>query len=152
MVVVRALTVDDLPLLAAFACARLDEPLTEVVQRDVRQHLAADVTQGRLVALGLFEDDGQLRGVAAYQRRSLSAGPIFRTEVVAVAVGGQRRGYGRMLKEAVISEARRAGAVAVDSRVHRANTAMLQLNRALGAVVADIDGEPDHVVCVIPLR
>ena len=49
----------------------------------------------------------------------------------------------------MISGASVAGAVAVSSVVHRDNTAMINLNRRLGAVVEEIPDDGDHCRCVI---
>jgi GNAT superfamily N-acetyltransferase len=151
-VLLRALTADDRGSLASFTCARLGEPWTEAVQQAVREHLADDVAEGRVSAVGLFEDDGALRGVAAWRVHYASQPVLCRGDVVAVAVRSQRRGYGRQLKEAMIVEARSAGAAAISSIVHRENVAMLRLNERLGAVIEPVEDDPDHYYCVIPVR
>lgn len=73
--------------------------------------------------------------------------------IVAVAVSERRKGHGRSLKEAVIAAAKDAGAMAVASIVHRSNTAMISLNRQLGAIVEEIPDDRDHCRCMIgPLQ
>ncbi len=149
----RPLTVDDQLPLEQFTCARLGEPWTEVIQETVRDHLSDQIAAGRISALGLFDNHAALRGVAAWRITELTQDwVVCRVDVIAVAVGTQRQGYGRQLKEAVVAEAQAAGARAVDSIVHRRNVGMLRLNRELGAVVDAIQGEANHLLCVIPIR
>ena len=100
-------------------------------------------------AVGLFDENGALCGVAAWRVYDVMPPVLCRSDIVAVALRHQRRGYGRALKQAVLAEAKAAGAVAVASVVHRENSAMIQLNRNLGAVVEDIYDDPDHCRCVI---
>ncbi len=98
-------------------------------------------------ALGLWDED-ELVAVAAF--RHVAVLRLCRNDLLAVSRRRQRQGLGRVLKRAVLAAASDLGARAVDSLVARDNRAMLALNRGLGAVVEEV-GDPDHVLCVIPL-
>lgn len=102
---------------------------------------------GAVDGLGLWRDD-ELVGVAAWQ-----PDPDEPDVVVSVllAVRYVRRGYGRLLKAALLDRAREIGATAVRSRVHFDNDAMIELNVRLGANVERIDGDDEYLACVIPL-
>jgi len=98
--------------------------------------------------VGLFDESGQLQGVAAWRIHRVSQPVLCRGDIVAVAIGAQRNGFGRLLKEAMLAAARAEGAVAVSSVVHRQNTAMLRLNQQLGTVVEALPDDPDDCLCV----
>ena len=132
-----------------FTCARPGEPWAEAVQETIRTDLIDQVESSGVMAVGLFDDGGALRGVAAWRIYDVAPPVLCRGDIVAVAVRDRRKGYGRALKETMIAEARAAGAVAVSSVVHRDNAAMIRLNRSLGAVVEEIPDDPDHCLCVI---
>jgi GNAT superfamily N-acetyltransferase len=152
-VTIRALTAADRTTLAVFTCARLGEAWAEAVQEAIRKELADQLASGTVSALGLFDQDGALCGAAAWRIYDVMPPVLCRSDIVAVAVRERRKGYGRALKEAVIAEAKVAGAVAVSSIVHRRNTAMISLNRQLGAVVEEIPDDRDHCRCLIgPLQ
>jgi GNAT superfamily N-acetyltransferase len=149
---IRGLTPADRPALESFSCARLGEPWAEAVQHAIRTDLPAQLAAGLVSAVGLFDDGaGMLCGVAAWRTYDVITPVLCRADIVAVAVRERRKGYGRALKEALIAEAKTAGAAAVSSIVHRDNTAMLDLNRHLGAVFERIPDDDDHCRCVIPL-
>jgi pyruvate carboxylase len=123
------------------------KPWTELVERTIREQLAKEIVARTAYCLGLW-DEGELRAVAAYRIFEW----ICRNQILAVANGHRRRHYGVTLKLAVIAAAHRAGARVVDSIVDRRNTAMLELNRSLGAVIDIIDDDdPEYFICVIPL-
>jgi ribosomal protein S18 acetylase RimI-like enzyme len=148
-VTIRSLTSDDRDCLTDFTCARLGEPWGEAVQHAIRNDLVDQVEKGDVSAVGLFDQDGLLCGVAAWRISDVMPPILCRADIVAVAVGQQGKGYGRALKEALNVRAAGAGAVAVSSVVHRHNTAMININRKLGAVVEDSPDDPDHCVCII---
>jgi GNAT superfamily N-acetyltransferase len=131
-VTIRALTAADRAALAGFTCARLGEAWADAVQETIRKDLVDHIASGDVSALGLFDDEGALCGVAAWRIYDVMPPVLCRSDIVAVAVRKRGKGYGRVLKEAVINDARAAGAVAVSSIVHRDNTAMIALNRRLG--------------------
>lgn len=146
---IRPLGEADRTALTTFACARLGEPWAEAVQQSIRDDLSDELAEGRISAVGLFEDT-RLCGVAVW--RIFPGTPILcRAYTIAVAVGAQRKGYGRELKQAVLEAARLAGAVAVSSIVDRRNIAMLRLNEALGARIEYREDEPDTCYCFITL-
>lgn len=150
---VRALTAADRAALAGFTCARLGEAWAEAVQETIRKDLVDHIASGAVSALGLFDDEGALCGVAAWRTYDVMRPVLCRSDIVAVAVRERRKGYGRALKEAVINDARATGAVAVSSIVHRDNTAMIALNARLGATVEAIPDDPEHCRCMIgPLQ
>jgi ribosomal protein S18 acetylase RimI-like enzyme len=151
-VTIRALTGADRAALARFTCARLGEPWAEAIQQAIRSHLADQVACGAMSALGLFEGD-VLHGVAAWRIPNTQPPVLCRSDIIAVAIRARRQGYGLVLKQAVLDEARAAGAVAVSSIVHRDNTAMLALNRRFGALVEAYPDDPEHCRCMIgPLQ
>ncbi|MGH9228631.1 MAG: GNAT family N-acetyltransferase [Acidimicrobiales bacterium] len=150
---IRALTAADRAALAGFTCARLGEAWAEAVQETIRHDLADQLAAATVSAVGLFDEDGVLCGVAAWRIYDVMPPVLCRSDIVAVAVRQQRKGYGRALKQAVIDEARAAGAVAVASIVHRNNTAMLALNRRLGATIEYNPEDPENCRCAIgPLQ
>jgi GNAT superfamily N-acetyltransferase len=152
-VTIRALTAADRTALAGFTCARLGEAWGEAVQETIRHDLADQLAAGTASAVGLYDADGVLCGVAAWRIYDAMAPVLCRSDIVAVAVRERRKGYGRALKQAVIDEARAAGAVAVASIVHRDNRAMIALNQQLGAIVQHNPEDPEHCRCVIgPLQ
>jgi GNAT superfamily N-acetyltransferase len=152
-VTIRALTAADRATLAGFTCARLGEAWAEAVQETIRHDLADQLAAGATSAVGLFDQDGALCGVAAWRIYDVMPPLLCRSDVIAVAVRHRRKGYGRALKQAVIDEAKAAGAVAIASIVHRDNASMLALNRQLGATVEDNPEDAEHCRCVIgPLR
>jgi RimJ/RimL family protein N-acetyltransferase len=77
--------------------------------------------------------DNTLVAVAAWN--ILPGDPVvWRSIVVAVAEGHQRRGYGTRLKGLVVEKARTDGAAAITSVVHRDNLAMWRINEQHGAI------------------
>lgn len=131
-----------------FRCRSFGEPWSEVVEEMVCGQLAAELESGDVSAMGLWAGD-VLAGVAAWRvDRTVR---MCRAILVAVATGHRRRGYGRILKGAVVDAARSAGAVAVVSSVHWDNDAMIELNVALGGNVEVIPGDRDFCRCVIPI-
>lgn len=148
--VLRELSADDEPALTTFSCRHFRQPWTEVVEEMIRERLAHALRVGDAQAVGLWRDD-ELLGIAAW-RIDPDDPSLCRSILVAVAHGNARRGYGRILKEAVLERARLAGAVVVVSIVHWDNDAMIRLNESLGANVERIPGDQDHCRCIIPLR
>ena len=146
----RPLTAADRSLLAGFTCSRIGEPWTEAVQHTIRHELAPQIATGVVTAVGRFDQDGRLCGLAAWRIYDVVPPVLCRGDIVAVAIGQQRKGHGRVLKNTLLQAAREAGAVAVSSVVHRENRAMIHLNQQLGAVV-DTSRDDDHCFCVIPL-
>jgi GNAT superfamily N-acetyltransferase len=147
-VTIRALTAGDRAVLGDFSCARIGEAWAEAVQETIRNDLADQIAAGDVSALGLFDQNGALCGVAAWRIYDVMPPVLCRSDIVAVAARERRKGYGRALKEALIAAAKAMGAVAVSSIVHRENTAMIALNRQLGAVVEEIPDD-DHCHCLI---
>jgi ribosomal protein S18 acetylase RimI-like enzyme len=145
---IRALTPADREALASFSCRGYGEPWAELVEGMVREDLADALAVPGVEALGSWVGP-QLCGVVVW--RIDGSGPVLcRGILLAVANGHRRRGHGRRLKRELVERARRAGAVAVVSEVHRDNDPMIDLNVSLGAAVDRIDGDPDHLLCVIP--
>jgi hypothetical protein len=117
----------------------------------IREDLPDQIDSGEVSALGLFDHDGTLCGVAAWRIHASPVTPTHcRSDVIAVAIGHQRQGHGLTLKNAELARARAAGAVAVASIVDRRNVAMIELNKRLGAVVGDGD-DPEDCVCYVSL-
>lgn len=105
--------------------------------RDLPGELAA----GKVLGIGLF-CGGALRGVAAW--RLYPSTPLARSDVVAVTVGHQGKGYGRRLKEGVLTAAYRAGAIALVSLVDRRNETMIRLNKKLGGRMELLEEDDDN--------
>jgi GNAT superfamily N-acetyltransferase len=116
----RPLTVADRDALESFYCS---------VQRVT--HEVEDVIQGLADSLDFLSgtcsawDGPKLAGVVAWQVR----GDAWRIVVLGVSLRYQRQGLGRVLKAAVIDEARSTGAARVLSVVHEDNVAMARLNQ-----------------------
>jgi ribosomal protein S18 acetylase RimI-like enzyme len=144
--VIRPLTVADEPALSTFTCLNYKEPWTELVQNMIRDHLAVNLAIGAVSAVGAWVDH-DLRGVAAWRYE----GDICHSVVLGVRVGQRRRGIGSLLKEAVLTEARTAGATALVSQVHWDNEAMIELNASFGANIVRIAGDTEYCRCVISL-
>lgn len=144
--VVRPLTAADEAALSTFTCLTYKEPWTVPVQEMIRDQLAGNLAIGAVSAVGAWVDD-DLRGVAAWKVE----GGICHSILLAVRTGQRRRGIGSLLKEAVLSEARAAGAVAVVSMVHWDNEAMIELNESLGANIERIVGDSEYCRCVISI-
>jgi GNAT superfamily N-acetyltransferase len=145
----RELTSRDAVALAAFSCHQYRAPWSDEIEAMVRTALAAELEAGGVEALGLWSG-AVLVGVVAWRIDSSVPGRC-RCLLLAVRRGQLRRGLGRRLKEAVLDRARACGAAVVLSEVHWDNDAMIELNVSLGANVERIAGDPDHVLCVIPL-
>ena len=122
-----------------------------MIEEMVRRDLVGEIASGQVSAVGLWEGD-ELCGVAAW--RIYDADPLIlcRGILIAVANSHRRKGYGRQLKEAMKDAARAAGAAAISSLVDQRNRAMIELNKAAGAVVERIVDDPDYVRCIVPLR
>jgi GNAT superfamily N-acetyltransferase len=134
--------------LVAFSCRDFGEPWTDVVEEMIRYQLADWLTLD--VASGLAACRGPaICGVAAYSFDRDAA--VCHNHVLAVSGGHRRRGYGRLLKSAVLDAARSAGMAAVYSRVDFDNDPMIGLNLRLGANIVRVPGDPDYVDCVIRL-
>lgn len=144
--VVRPLTAADEAALSTFTCLTYKEPWTVPVQEMIRDHLAGNLAIGAVSAVGAWVDD-DLRGIAAWKVE----GSICHSVLLAVRTGQRRRGLGSLLKEAVLSEARAAGAAAVVSMVHWDNEAMVELNVRFSANIERIEGDAEYCRCVIPL-
>lgn len=148
---IRALTKDDRTAIEAFTCARPGQPWTEDVEEEIRQNLTDQVESGEVSAVGIFDDEGSLRGVAAWRVRVWDGRVDCRGDTVAVAIASQGQGYGRRLKQAMIDAAKAAGATVLISVVHSQNTAMLSLNRKFGARVECKGEEEPACQCWIGL-
>jgi GNAT superfamily N-acetyltransferase len=122
-----------------------------VVEEMVRDLLLDAVIAGDCQAVGAW-DGHELCGVAAWRIETSARLLRCRSILLAVRTGRRRMGYGRALKKAVVADARRAGASAVISLVHFDNDPMIELNVALGANVERIPGDPDHLLCVLPVN
>lgn len=146
---IRCLTPDDRWSLAEFSCRGYGEPWSDLVEEMVRDDLADAIAVSGVEAAGLWVGP-QLCGVVAW-RIDPASPTLCRGILLAIQNGHRRRGYGRRLKRELIQRTRHAGAVAIVSEVHRDNDPMIQLNASLGAVVERIDGDPDHLRCVIPV-
>jgi ribosomal protein S18 acetylase RimI-like enzyme len=142
--VVRPLTAADEAALSTFTCLTFKEPWTVPVQEMIRERLAENLAIGAVSAVGAWVDD-DLRGVAAWKVE----GSICHSVLLAVRTGQRRRGIGSLLKEAVLSEARAAGAAAIVSTVHWDNEAMIALNASFGANVERIEGDLEYCRCVV---
>jgi GNAT superfamily N-acetyltransferase len=136
--------------LVAFPCRTYD-PWSEEVELMVHDYLLDAVLAGDVDAAGVLEGD-DLCAVAAWNLERSSTPLRCRSILLVVRMGRRRRGYGRLLKQVVLDEARRAGARVVVSVVHFDNDPMIGLNVAFGANVERIPGDPDHLLCVIPLE
>lgn len=145
----RHLTEADSEAFASFSCKGYRQPWTEELERAIRDGLGDALRLGALSAIGLWRD-ATLAGIAAWEISSTPT-TICHCHLVAVGNGYQRQGLGRMLKEAVLGEATKAGACAVTSFVHWDNQAMIELNHRLGANVEAIPGDVDYCLCTIPL-
>jgi hypothetical protein len=147
----RELTAADRAALETFTCARVGQAWAEAVQRVIREDLPTQIDLGEVSAVGLFDDHGSLCGVAAWRIHSSQVTQtLCRSDVIAVAIGHQRKGYGLALKRAEIERAKTAGAVAVASIVDRRNVAMIELNKRVGAVIGDAD-DPADCTCFVSL-
>jgi ribosomal protein S18 acetylase RimI-like enzyme len=134
--------------LATFSCRDFRSPWTDVVEEMVREHLADSLACGAVGGLGAW--DGQrLCGVAAFVIDDGTR--VCHSQLLAVQMGYARRGYGQLLKRAIIDIARRAGAEAVLSTVHFDNDPIIELNRKLGASIERVPGDPEYLYCTIPL-
>lgn len=111
--------------------------------------LPAEVAVGGVSAIGLLVGS-ELRGVAAW--RLYPSSPFARSDIVAVKVGHQGKGYGRQLKQAVLSAAREAGALVLVSLVDRRNTQMIGLNLKLGGVIERLNDDDENVRCFFALQ
>lgn len=144
--VVRPLTAADEAALSTFTCLTYKEPWTVPIQEMIRGHLARNLELGAVSAVGAWVGD-DLRGVAACRIE----GDICHSVLLAVRTGQRRRGIGSLLKEAVLSEAKPAGAAAVVSHVHWDNEAMIELNARFGANIERIEGDAEYCRCTISL-
>lgn len=135
--------------LKTFNCRIFKQPWTNLVEEAVQNFLAPELAAQSASAIGVW-DNGTLCAVAAW-RVDEGAPPICHSLVVAVRNGYLRRGHGRRVKEALVAEARNAGASAVVSEVHWDNQAMIELNASLGANVERIAGDLEYCRCIIPL-
>jgi GNAT superfamily N-acetyltransferase len=141
---VRPLTSADEQSLSTFTCVNYREPWTALVQEMIRDHLVANIAIGAVSAVGAWTGD-DLCGVAAWRYED----EICHSAVLAVRTGRRRQGIGSLLKEAVLSEARAAGAALVVSLVHWDNQAMIELNASFGANIERIAGDSEYCRCVI---
>jgi GNAT superfamily N-acetyltransferase len=144
--VIRALTTADEPSLLTFTCVNYREPWTALVQEMIRKPLAGNIAIGAVSAVGAWIGD-DLCGVAAWRYE----GEICHSVVLAVRTGQRRQGIGSLLKDAVLSEARAAGAAVVVSVVHWDNEAMIELNARLGASIERIPADDEYCLCVVAL-
>lgn len=128
---IRRLTGADRDLIRGFNCVwfprRWEELLPELVEM-----VADGLAEGDgISALGAFVGE-ELVGVAGW-RADPDEASTWTVPLVAVRLGHQRKGLGKVLKLAVLDEARSAGIEYVVSRVHSENEPMLNINSALGA-------------------
>ena len=144
--IIRPLTAADEAALSTFTCLTYKEPWTAPVQEMIRDRLSENLAIGAVYAVGVWADE-DLRGLAAWKYE----GDICHSILLAVRVGQRRRSIGSLLKEAVLSEARSAGATVVVSEVHWDNEAMIELNATLGANIERIPGDPEYCRCVVSL-
>ena len=93
---IRALTAADRAALAGFTCARLGEAWADAVQETIRKDLVDHIASGDVSALGLFDDEGALCGVAAWRIYDVMPPVLCRSDIVAVAVRKRRKGYCRV--------------------------------------------------------
>ena len=98
----------------------------------------------------MFTDDGTLTGVVAWTHPPKFP-DLVQIPVLAVAIGHQRRGYGRALKTAVMDRARSEGSVGVISTVHEDNDAMNRLNNTLGGIAERDSTDHSYLVWIIDL-
>lgn len=115
----------------------------------IREYLPWELAKGTTEGFGMWDGDA-LRAVAAWTEQG---GPlVWRCNVVAVARGWHRHGYGLAMKQAVVDEARSRGCLLVTSLIHRDNDAMLELNKV--KFKADCQLDPDDplkntMICTI---
>lgn len=156
---IRRLSPSDRDRFATFRCLTPDRPWTMEYQLSIRTELADALASGYLWGNGYWLA-GRLVGINTWaeDRDLLVGSPVgraWRSSLLAVAAGHQRRGVGRGLKEQLLTEARAAGVDVITSMVRWDNTPMLNLNRALGGSVVEIPREegPDEIHCwsIVPV-
>jgi RimJ/RimL family protein N-acetyltransferase len=145
----RRLDTSSRAALEVFACRDFSQPWTDVVEEVVRGQLADELAHGTVAALGAFDDDQRLVGVAAWKPPDERG--IVQNVVCAVAFGFQRRGVGTELKRNVLREGVALRAIAVVSEVHVDNDAMLAVNTKLDAVLTHDPDDQRYLICVIRL-
>jgi GNAT superfamily N-acetyltransferase len=133
--------------LEGFHCALIWDRPSGIIEEMIRQHLTDALSTGTAHGVGLWDDNGELCGIAAWRINE----DAWHCAVLAVRPDARRQGHGRRLKAHVLAEARRAGARAVISAVHEDSDAMLHVNETLGARFTRDPRHGDYLVCVIPL-
>lgn len=150
MAVVRLLDAGDKPALREFECAPFGEPWAKPVEGTVRWVLPGKLADGEWTAVGLWSGR-TLCGLTAWSVTSdpltasmLGVERVWRGEALAVHSDHRRLGYGRLLTERMIEEARGAGVGAIVSVVHSSNGPTNGLSRKMGAVMRALGpSEPD---------
>ena len=149
---IRRLHEADADLVAAFTCVVYPHGWQTELPELVAVVVTHLQTEGNLRAAGGFIGNA-LVGLAAWE----ADGEDPRTwlvPLVAVQLGYQRRGVGRMMKEHVVEEARRSGAEFIVSTVHASNDAMLSINATLGAEMIRLpptSWDPGFFRCIVSL-
>lgn len=137
-----------------------DRPWTIEYERSIRTQVADAVAAGYVWGNGYWLE-GRLVGINTWAEDrdpsiGSTVGRVWRSSLLAVAVGNRNRGIGRALKEQLIAEARASGVVAITSMVRWDNVPMLSLNRNLGGSEVHIprDDGPDEIHCwsIVPVR
>lgn len=146
---VRSLTSDDRGELEQFSCRNFHEPWSDLVEELVQTLLADEIEAGRIRSSGLWPDGEALAAVIAWRPMD-DAGDIH-SIVLAVRNGHRRRGYGRILKAALVETARATGARSITSEVDYDNTPMIELNAAFNCTIVH---SPDRrtCTCIIPIH
>lgn len=145
---VRPVTAADRDALARFSCRSLAHPWTDEVERTIHQLTDELELTDSLVARGVW-DGGELLAIAVW--RIIPQSSLCQSLALAVQTGHRRLGYARTLKKIELDEARHASCRVVISKVHWANTPMMELNKSLGANVERINGDRDYAYCIIRL-
>jgi GNAT superfamily N-acetyltransferase len=132
-----------------FPCARPRQDWTESSEYAIQFSLAWNLRAKRVRALGALSGD-RLMGVLIWAPE-VEDSRNWQCIVLGVRRGDQGRGIGRQLKEKLIELGRVEGIREINSLVHRENTDMLKLNRALDAVVVPDpdDSEGTNLICTI---
>lgn len=138
----------DAPALRALACVNSKRDWEMATQEMVSVWLPDMLGEGRVAAAGGFEDDEL---VAVVSWASTDRDDTWVCLVLAVRLGRQRRGAGRLMKQYLIEQARSHGIRAIRSVVHRDNKAVWALNERLGGRFATDDPYKLWYQCVVPV-
>lgn len=136
--------------LARFRCAGSRAEWQVEVEEAIQSHLIDHLeNHPRYAALGGWRN-GELVAIATGEPRPEDPA-VWTSNLIAVALGHRRRGYGRRMKEELIGVALMAGARVIVSRVAFDNHPMLELNKALGADLKLERPGGRYIVCTISL-